>query len=260
MEKDAEKYCKACYGCQLVSRPSLPEPIRAKALPKGPWRDLAVDLLGPLPTGESIRLVVDYYSHYYEVDILRSTVTSKIISSLEEMFARCCLPESLSSDNGPQFIAAKFAEYMEQQGIRRQRVRVKCSHANGEVEHQNSSLLKQLQIAHAKKKNWKRELTMYLAAYRSLSHPTTGVSPAKLLFGRRMCGLERQNSSLLKRLQIAHAEKKNWKRKLTTYLAAYRSLSYPMTEVSPAKSLFGRRMCTKLPKLSDAHVEQEVRD
>ena len=32
MEKDAEKHCKPCYGCQLVSRPSPPELIRSTAL------------------------------------------------------------------------------------------------------------------------------------------------------------------------------------------------------------------------------------
>ena len=87
MERDAEKHCKTCYGCQLVSRPAPPEPIRATPLPTGPWRDLAIDLLGPLPTGESILVVVDYYSRYYEVDILKSTVASKVISRLEEVLA-----------------------------------------------------------------------------------------------------------------------------------------------------------------------------
>ena len=186
MEKDAEKYCKTCYGCQLVSRPTPPEPIRTTPLPTGPWRDLAIDLLGPLPTGESILVVVDYYSRYYEVDILKSTVASKVISSLEEMFARHGLPESLTSDNGPQFISAEFAEYMVQQGIRHHKVTAKWPQANGEVERQNSSLLKRLQIAHAEKKNWKTELNIYLAAYRALPHPTTGVSPAELLFGRKI--------------------------------------------------------------------------
>ena len=186
MEKDAEKFCKACYGCQLVSRPSPPEPIRTTTLPTGPWRDLAVDLLGPLPTGESILVVVDYYSRYYEIDVLRSTVTSKVISSLEEIFARHGLPESLTSDNGPQFIATEFTESMEQQGIRHHKVTAKWPQANGEVERQNSSLLKRLQIAHAEKKNWKKELNVYLAGYRSLPHPTTGVSPAELLFGRKI--------------------------------------------------------------------------
>ena len=204
MEKDAEKHCKTCYGCQLVSRPSPPEPIRTTTLPTGPWRDLAVDLLGPLPTGESILVIVDYYSRYYEIGILESTVTSKIISSLEEIFARHGLPESISSDNGPQFIATEFAEYMEQQGIRHHKVTAKWPQANGEVERQNSSLLKRLQIAHAEKKNWKRELNTYLTAYRSLPHQTTGVSPAELLFGRKLR--------------------------------------------------------TKLPELSDVHVEQGVRD
>ena len=33
MEKDAEKHCKTCYGCQLVSRPTPPEPIRTTPLP-----------------------------------------------------------------------------------------------------------------------------------------------------------------------------------------------------------------------------------
>ena len=72
--------------------------------------------------------------------------------------------------------------------------------------------------------------------------------------------MERQNSSLLKRLQIAHAEKGNCRKELTTYLAAYLSLSHPTTGVSPAELLFGRKMRTKLPELSDIHVEQQVRD
>ena len=45
MERDADKNCKTCYGCQLVSCPTPPEPIRTTTLPTGPWRDLAIDLL-----------------------------------------------------------------------------------------------------------------------------------------------------------------------------------------------------------------------
>ena len=115
MEKDAEKHCKTCYGCQLVSRPSPPDPIRSTALPTGP----------PLPTGESILVVVDYYNRYYEIDIMRSTVAFKVISNMEEIFVRHGLPESLTSDNGQQFVATEFTEYMEQQGIGHHRVTAK---------------------------------------------------------------------------------------------------------------------------------------
>ena len=58
--------------------------------------------------------------------------------------------------------------------------------ANGEVERQNRSLLKRLKIAQAEKKNWRTELQTYLLAYRSMPHNTTGISPAELLFGRKL--------------------------------------------------------------------------
>ena len=86
---------------------------------------MAIDLLGPLPTGESILVVVDYYSRYYEIDIMRSTVASKVISSLEEIFARHGLPESLTYDNAPHFVSTEFTGYMEQQGIRHHGVTAK---------------------------------------------------------------------------------------------------------------------------------------
>ena len=111
---------------------------------------------------------------------MRSTVAFKVISSLEEIFATHGLPESLTSDNGTQFVATEFTEYTEQQGIRHHRVTAKWPQANGEVERQNGSLLKRLQIAHAEKKDWKKELNVYLAAYRSLTHSTTGVSPCRV--------------------------------------------------------------------------------
>ncbi len=46
-------------------RPDKPELLRMTQLPETPWQDLATDILGPLPAGESILVVVNYYSHNY---------------------------------------------------------------------------------------------------------------------------------------------------------------------------------------------------
>jgi len=47
IDRDAEKFCRSCFGCQVVSQPSRPEPMARTKLPDGPWQDLAIDYLGP---------------------------------------------------------------------------------------------------------------------------------------------------------------------------------------------------------------------
>ena len=48
------------------------------------------------------------------------------------------------------------------------------------------TLSKRLQITQTKGKQWKKEVRKYLIAYRSTPHVTTVVSPAELLFGRKI--------------------------------------------------------------------------
>ena len=90
MDKAADRHCRACHGCQLVAQPDPPEPIRSTALPDGPWQDLAVDLMGPLPSGHSLLVIVDYYSRsrFYEVEVMQSTTTEKVIDRLADTFCR----------------------------------------------------------------------------------------------------------------------------------------------------------------------------
>lgn len=99
--KEAEKFCKTCHGCQLVGQPTQPEPVKSTPLPSGPWQELALDFLGPLPSGHSVLTVIDYYSRYYEIAIMKATSTENVIESLEEIFSRHGLPQAISSDNGP---------------------------------------------------------------------------------------------------------------------------------------------------------------
>nr|XP_006823668.1 PREDICTED: uncharacterized protein K02A2.6-like [Saccoglossus kowalevskii] len=77
MEKDAEKHCKTCHGCQITSRQNPPEPIRSTRLLTAPWVDLAIDFHGPLPSGEYVLVVIDYYSRYYELVVMKSITAEK---------------------------------------------------------------------------------------------------------------------------------------------------------------------------------------
>ena len=188
MDREAERHCRSCYGCQLVARPDPPEPLSPTPLPDGPWVDVATDLMGPLPSGHSLLVVVDYFTRYYEVAVLKSTTADKVIDSLNEAFSRHGLPVTVKSDNGPQFRSSEFAEYCTENNITHLRVTAKWAQANGEVERQNASLLKRIRIAQAERKDWKRELRKYLAQYRNLPHTTTGRTPAELLYNRKLRG------------------------------------------------------------------------
>ena len=116
LDKDVESYGPSSQGCQLVARSTPPEPIVSTELPPGKWQDLAIDLLGPMPTGESILVLVDYYTLYYEAEITQTTNTRRVIEILDKVFAVHGLPFSVKTDNGPQF-GVEFEEYMAENNI-----------------------------------------------------------------------------------------------------------------------------------------------
>ena len=79
--------------------------VKTTTMPTKPWRDLTVDLTGPLPTGESLLVTVDYYSRWIEVDVVRNTTSSAIIRCLENHFTHNGIPETLQTDNGSNLVS-----------------------------------------------------------------------------------------------------------------------------------------------------------
>ena len=113
-------------------------------LQEGPWRAVAIDYLGPLPSGEHIPVVVDYCSRYDETAIVRTIASESTLECLEAIFARNGLPEVLICDNGPNLVSVKFEAYLKENSIKHRRVTARWAQPNGEVERQNSLILKRL--------------------------------------------------------------------------------------------------------------------
>ena len=65
IDKNAEHYRRSCYGGQLVEQATPPGPLIPNELPIGKWQDLSLDLLRPMPAGQYLFVVIDYYSKYY---------------------------------------------------------------------------------------------------------------------------------------------------------------------------------------------------
>ena len=117
IDKQVEDRCKTCHSCQLVGLPTPPEPLKHTEFPSQPFIDLAADLMKPLPSGKYVFVVVDYYSRYFEVDILTSVTSTKVIESLEKICCTHGLPQSLKTDNGPQFVSEEFEGFLKENDI-----------------------------------------------------------------------------------------------------------------------------------------------
>jgi hypothetical protein len=74
-----DKEAGTCHGCQVVQLPSRPEPMVRTCLPESPWEIIACDLLGPIDNNIYILAVIDYYSRWIEIDILKSITKMEFI-------------------------------------------------------------------------------------------------------------------------------------------------------------------------------------
>jgi len=100
MDLQAEKRCIECYECQLVTKNVPPPPVKPTCMPQQPWEELALDLLGPLSAGESQLVLVDYFSRWIEVDVIRALTLEVIIQRFDAQFAWYGIPKILGTDNG----------------------------------------------------------------------------------------------------------------------------------------------------------------
>lgn len=180
-----------CIACQAVGKPKPPKPPKPLAMtdmPKGPWEMVHMDFYGPLPSGEYLLVVIDRYSRFSEVEIVRSTKTSTVILDKSQTRSLQHIPTIVKTDNGPPFNGDEYSHYMKTLGIKPEFATPRWSQGNAEVERFMQPLGQSLKAAKIEGRPWQQELNRFLLQYRTTLHITTGVPPAELLFNRTVRG------------------------------------------------------------------------
>ena len=131
-----ERHCKKCLRFQAVTPTTTMPPVKTTTMPTKPWRDLSVDLMGPLSTGESLLVTVEYYSRWIEVDFVANTTSGSIIKCLEKHSTQHGIPETLRTDNGSNLVSHEMEEFLDELGIKHKRTIPLWPRANGGVERQ----------------------------------------------------------------------------------------------------------------------------
>ena len=86
-------------------------------LPGSSWQHVKADFYGPLPSGDYILAVVDVYSRWAKIEIVRSTSANSTVPKLDKIFSAYGIPEKLTTDNGSPFTSHAFKKFIANFGI-----------------------------------------------------------------------------------------------------------------------------------------------
>ena len=133
MDLEIEQMVRLCRECQQ-ERPSPPTaPLHPWSWPTRPWMQIHIDFDGPLEE-RMFLVVMDGHSKWLEVVPMKIATALNTIQHLRQLFTQFGIPESLVSDNGPQFVAEEFCKFCEVNGIRHIRVAAYYPSSNGLAE------------------------------------------------------------------------------------------------------------------------------
>ena len=77
-------------------------------IPDTPWSKVGQDLF--LLGKENYLVTVDFYSDYFELDLLKDTTAETVINATKSHFARHGIADMVT-DNGPQYSSEQFATF-----------------------------------------------------------------------------------------------------------------------------------------------------
>ena len=115
ISRDIKELRANCATCMQVSKQQSKETLFPHSVPIFPWQKLGCDLFDY--QGAQYLLVADYYSKYSILRKLNSTTSAAIINHLKSIFAEHGIPESLVTNNGPQYSSPEFAALCNHWGI-----------------------------------------------------------------------------------------------------------------------------------------------
>ena len=127
-------------------------------------------------------VLVDAYSKWLEVHVMRSTTSTATIEKLREIFATHGLPKTLVSDNGTNFSSSEFELFMSQNGpngIRHIKVSPYHPASNGQAE--RAVRVFKEGIVKMEGGSLKTKLARFLLRYRITPHSTTGVFTSRVV-------------------------------------------------------------------------------
>lgn len=191
--EDVRSWCRKCNTCATTKGPRTRSRGELKKYNVGlPFERIAIDVAGPFPEthkgNKYILVAMDYFSKWPEAFAIPNqevTTVAKIL--VDNVFSRFGVPLELHSDQGRNFESKVFQKMCALMGIKKTRTTPLHPQSDGMVERFNRTLEQHLsKVVDKHQRDWDEHLSIFLMAYRSAVHNTTGLTPARVLFGREI--------------------------------------------------------------------------
>ena len=177
----------SCSICNAFRNRQQRESLHPHEIPGLPWQVVGTDLFEY--AGQTYLLVTDFYSKYFEIELLRQNTASCVINNLKKIFARFGVPDEVVSDNGSQYSNTRnlfnctheFKQFSEEWGFRHTTSSPEYPQSNGAAERAVQTAKRILKKAAADHKSPFEGLLKY----RNTPFEDIGVSPVQLLMSRR---------------------------------------------------------------------------
>ena len=132
INKDIEKMVKTCEVCNSYQKRQQKEPLHSHPVPSRPFERIGADLFEF--EQKQFLLTADFYSGWFEIDLLPSPNTSTVVQKLKAHMSRYGIPEVLLTDNGPQFDSSEFKQFQKNWGFQHITSSPCYPQSNGKIE------------------------------------------------------------------------------------------------------------------------------
>ena len=168
-----------CAVCAKYRANNHREPLQPHPVPGRPWEKLGADIFEFKM--HSYLVIVDYYSKYPELCLLKDKTASTVIKHMKSVFARHGIPDELFSDNMP-FASREFRNFADEWGFVTTTSSPRYPQSNGMSERAVQTMKKLLRKADEDNRD------PYIALLEYRNTPVTGLaySPAELLMSRKL--------------------------------------------------------------------------